>query len=127
MAFPGRLRWFALYVLPVLWIGGVGGGMLWLWQYASSPGHTGEVPAHWPRISQIVPATDRPTLVMFAHPKCPCTRASIAELARAMAACRERVAAHVVFFVPADATPDWERTDLTHAAESIPGVRITFD
>src|SRR5262245_47226030 len=37
---------------------------------------------HWPAGAQIRLAGDRPTILFFMHPKCPCTRASLAELER---------------------------------------------
>ncbi len=118
--------WFACCLL-LAWVSASVGGLIWLWDYAAAPGPADQAPARWPPGSQIVPAADRPTLVMFAHPKCPCTRASIAELARAMAVCGDRVAAHVVFFKPGRTGPDWEHTDLWQAAASIPGVRVSVD
>src|SRR5262245_7166738 len=38
--------------------------------------------AWWPRDSRITLAQDRPTVLFFMHSKCPCTRASLAELER---------------------------------------------
>jgi hypothetical protein len=65
--------------------------------------------------------------LMFAHPKCPCTRASISELARIVARCGERLSVHVLFDKPAGASSDWEQTDLCSAARNIPGVQVATD
>jgi hypothetical protein len=64
---------------------------------------------------------------MLAHPHCPCTRASIGELALLMAHSQGRVTAYVLFLKPAGFSDDWEKTDLWHSAASIPGVKVMID
>jgi hypothetical protein len=65
--------------------------------------------------------------VMVAHPHCPCTRASIAELAQIMAHAPEGVTASVLFVKPSGAGSDWDDTDLRRSAAAIPGVSVTTD
>ena len=72
-------------------------------------------------------ANDRPTLVMLAHPHCPCTQASIGELAQLMARLQGKVAAYVLFVKPKEAGRDWDDTDLRRSAEAIPGVKVLLD
>jgi len=110
-----------------LWAAGAGWGLWVLAAYANSPGESGAVPAAWPAGSRLERAADRATLVMLAHPHCPCTRASIAELERALAAGGETVATHVVFIQPAAAGPEWRQSDLLRRAAAIPGVRVHWD
>lgn len=104
-----------------------GVGLHFLWSYENAPGPTATVPSHWPSDSRVHPATDRATLIMLAHPHCPCTRASIGELARLMAQAQGRVKAYVLFVKPADSADDWEKTDLWQSAASIPGVSVVVD
>jgi hypothetical protein len=80
----------------------------------------------WPE-SHIVPATDRPTLVMVAHPRCPCTAASVGELAQIMARLQGKVATYVLLVTPKNAGHAWDDTSLRRSAESIPGVTVVFD
>ena len=49
---------------------------------------------------------------MLTHPHCPCSRASIGELARLMAQAQGRVTAYVLFIKPAGSPEDWENSDL---------------
>lgn len=98
-----------------------------LLSYEHSPGKVGMVPKSWPAESRIVRATDRDTLVMLAHPRCPCTRASVNELARIMAQSPGRLNASVVFFQPQGAGTDWKDTSLMRDASQIPGVKIVVD
>jgi hypothetical protein len=72
-------------------------------------------------------SANRKTLVMFAHPQCPCTRASIGELALLMARCGNALDAYVVFFKPDGVADDWTRTGTVGEAERIPGVKVVFD
>jgi hypothetical protein len=69
----------------------------------------------------------RPTLLVFVHPRCPCSGATIGELARILAKYHNRVTTAVFFYSPSTEAPEWHRTDLWLAASAIPGVRITED
>lgn len=109
------------------WLVATGFGFSSLWSYASAPGDPGDPPATWPSDSIVSRHSERPTLLMLAHPRCPCTRASIRELDRLMAQCKDRLSAHVLFYKPAGATADWAKTDLWDHASAIPGVEVLCD
>jgi hypothetical protein len=64
---------------------------------------------------------------MLAHPHCPCTRASIGELASIMAHSQGRLTAYVLFLKPQVFSEDWEKTDLWQSAATIPGVTVIPD
>jgi hypothetical protein len=72
-------------------------------------------------------ASDKPTLLMFAHPKCSCSMASIEELDDLMVRCGDRVHARVILFQPIDQPADWSNTRLYYRAQSIRGVQIEHD
>lgn len=114
-------------LLVFVWLGVVVLGMSFLWEYQSTPGAVPHLPAAWPTDSQLTYNHRRPTLLMFAHPGCPCTRASINELAEILVHGPERVDARVLFFKPADFPPEWEKTDLWEAASLISGVSVADD
>src|SRR5204863_7423488 len=80
-----------LIISGMLWLSAVGFGLNMLWHYENVPGIAVTAPANWPASSQIKPTPGHATLVMFAHPHCPCTRASVGELALLMAHCQGRV------------------------------------
>jgi hypothetical protein len=118
--------------LGTLWLGGVGGGLALLAGYDNRPGTAATAPERWPAASRIVLAADRPTLVMLAHPRCVCTRASLGELAELMARAHHRPKAYVVFLKPGAASltgnaADWEQTDLYEIANRIPDVTTIRD
>ena len=102
-------------------------GTGFLWNYENTPGLAATAPEQWPGDSCIVRASDRPTLVMLAHPHCPCTRASIGELSRLMTQAQGRVTAYVLFVKPSEVSDGWEQTDLMKSAAAIPGVTAVRD
>ena len=67
---------------------------------------------------------DRPanryTLVLAVHPHCPCTRASLDELAVIMTRGSGRVAARVLFVQPEGFSERWAQTDMWRTVRSIP-------
>lgn len=67
------------------------------------------------------------TLIMLAHPHCPCTRASVSELANVMARVQGKVRAYVLFLKPHDSDHSWDDTDLRRSAAAIPGVAVLSD
>lgn len=122
----GPFDW-PLTVIALLWLAGVGFGMRTLWGYSYTPGPAAAAVAEWPANSALVPDRILPTLVVFAHPQCPCTRVTLEELARLLTHTRNRAAVHVVFYRPASADPDWARNDIWDAAAAIPGVDVRAD
>lgn len=120
----GRL---ILIIACALWLLAIGAGGRYLWGYESTPGVAASAPDRWPAASRIKPAASRPTLVMLAHPQCPCTRASIGELTRLMTQAQGRVTAYVLFVKPPEFSAGWEQTDLWASAAAIPGVTVVRD
>jgi hypothetical protein len=118
---------YILIAICAAWVLMIGVGLGLLWDYENAPGLTAAPPSHWPPDSRIYLAPDRATLIMLAHPHCPCSRASVGELARLMAQTQGRVTAYVLFLKPADSADDWEKTDLWQSAASIPGVNVVAD
>ena len=66
-------------------------------------------------------------LVVFAHPHCPCTNSTIAELSKLMTLCTGRLDASVYFYRPSELEAAWAHTTLWAAAEAIEGVTVAED
>jgi hypothetical protein len=118
---------FILIAACGVWVLMIAAGLVLLWNYENAPGAAARAPSRWPEDSRIRPDRDRATLVMLAHPHCPCTRASIGELARLMTQAQGRVTAYALFLKPSGFDVDWEKTDLWQTAASIPGVSVVAD
>lgn len=117
-----------LYLGAVVWLAAAISGVVCLTRFENTPAEANVAyPAVFPRQSRLERDLERPTLIFFAHPKCPCTRASLRELSRLMADTNGRTKTHVVFIKPGDESDDWVMTDLRDMAEAIPGVEVLID
>lgn len=116
-----------LAVLLLAWVAVAGVGFVTLALYETAPGDSGAAPAVWPQASALPAPEERPALVVLAHPQCPCTRASIAELERLMREVHGRTDAYVLFLHPETESEEWVESDLWRRAAAIPGVRAVRD
>jgi hypothetical protein len=116
-----------LTISAAAWILAVGAGLARVLRYENTPGLSEQTPPDWPRATHIPQPTARPSLVLFAHPRCPCTRATMSELARIMAQCKGKLDASVIFLSPQNSEPGWAQTELRREAAAIPGVRVLDD
>jgi hypothetical protein len=84
---------------------------------------------HWPVDSTLELASDRPSLLLFLHPRCPCSRATVHELTRVIDhlpdADRPRLT--VVTTLPPDATSDWRETDTVRNVLKLPHSSVVWD
>jgi hypothetical protein len=119
-------RLFFMFLI-VVWLSAITAGLAHVWSYERTPGVAAAATGSWPGSSLMSRQSDHHTLVMLAHPKCPCTRASIEELSKLMAHCQGRLSAYVLFLKPKDARADWNNTDLWSSAAKIPGVKALID
>jgi len=116
-----------LSLAVVAWLLATGLGLRRILVYEGSPGPRGATPIEWPADSQLPRAHGVPTLVVMVHPRCPCSRASIGELAILMTHAQGLVKATVVFVKPAGLASEWEKTDVWTSAGIIPGVTLRVD
>jgi hypothetical protein len=100
----------------------VAAGMLLMGAYAARPGDAGAVPARWPAGGAVRLDGRRPTLLIFLHPRCPCSRASLDELAIILDRCGDRVSAHAVVFWARHDREDWVPSPFEAALTDIPGL-----
>jgi hypothetical protein len=116
-----------LLVFAVAWLLAISGGMGILYAHQAASGDPAEAPRNWPSESRVARDPLRHTLVMLAHPRCPCTRASIDELAMLMSRLSGRLSARVVFIKPNASDAQWESSSLVASAARIPGVTVIVD
>jgi hypothetical protein len=118
---PLRLGFCAIWLLLV------GAGFAVILNYQNTAGAAGRIPRQWPAKAAVALASGQDTLLMFAHPRCPCTRASMEELNRLMAHANGKIAVHVFFFKPNTYSNDWAQSDTWWSAAAIPGVTVQED
>lgn len=117
--------WIAagLCVLLLLVVGAMG----FLSSYKNTAGNSTDAPARWPSDSRIEREPGLPVLIMFAHPMCSCTRASLSELRVLVSEFRGRFTPYVLSALPQGVGEEWMSSDLWKSAESIEGVRVMRD
>lgn len=117
-----------IYILAaVTWVSIVASGFIVLMNDDSTPGKTIPILSHWPSQSPLQHDTNKPTLVMFVHPQCPCTRASVSELTGLEDKFGNKIKTDVIFFQPIDASDNWLKTDTWSKVHQIPGVSVFQD
>jgi hypothetical protein len=114
-------------VAVAVWIPAVAFGINVLWKYSVTPGRPATPPPMWPANAGVERTKGRASLLLFAHPQCPCTSASLGELAIILAHAQGKVDADVFVYRPSSQPASWTRTDLWAAASAIPGVRVFED
>ncbi len=118
MADRGPWVWGALAVGSVALLAG----------YGSRPSAPPvDVPTTRPVSATAEGARGRPSLVVALHPKCPCSSATVEELARALAASAGSMDVRVLLVRPPGVPPGWERGALADAAEGLPGALLVVD
>ncbi|HEV7281783.1 MAG TPA: hypothetical protein VGN57_16395 [Pirellulaceae bacterium] len=108
---------------------------VWLWM--SGYGFTtyavpvATAPEKWPQDSGLERATDRPTLLFFVHPRCPCTKASIRQLESLVGGdeltLRQRPRLIAVATLPANASEEWRSTTIMQDIARLPNAFVTWD
>lgn len=111
-----------------LWATAVLVGFTALTSYEFDAGTSAQAPQRWPADASITPASAHGTLLVFAHPRCPCTRATVRELEQLLHRAAGTVETTVFFVQPEGYDAAWvQEADLWRLAERIPGVTPYVD
>jgi hypothetical protein len=113
-----------LYRSELLWAFAVLCGLASLMSYQARAGQPANAPTVWPGG---LPAGPGDTLLMFVHPQCPCSRASLRQLAALLEKTSKKPTSYVVFVTPKGAPSDFLQTDLWAFSQDLPGVRTVHD
>jgi hypothetical protein len=122
-----RLIVVAAVIAVLMWSVAVVAGMQWIWSYKNTPGSQTSAPAVWPGSSLVKVEPERATLMMFVHPLCACTGASLVELREALDAMDRSTAVWIVLLSPRGITEHWDETKIANIAERIPEATIVTD
>jgi len=102
-------------------------GLAWTTTHAGETGAIAAAAARWPADSTLTRDANVPTLLFFAHPHCPCTRASLHELEWILARSHGNVRALIVFALPKGAGAGWGQTDIHDLAASLHDATLVDD
>jgi hypothetical protein len=121
------LRRRKILALITVWAIAVAFGLHALMTYKGKAGAAGQTPDIWPSNELMAAPSKKPLLVMFAHPRCPCTKASLGELELLVARAPDKFEAAVLFYEPEKGSGAWSNTASIDIARNIPGVRVLLD
>jgi hypothetical protein len=116
-----------LSLMGMAWLILIGAGLAVMAHEEFTPVETLQPVTYFPHGSALHLASDKPTLFLFAHPHCPCTRATFDELDQVMAETAGKLSIQIIFTLPPGVPPGWEQGDLLKWARSFPGVQVVFD
>jgi hypothetical protein len=111
------------------WAAAAVAGTVVLARFHSTPGPSLAGGAgRWPEGGALPAPAGRASLLVFLHPHCPCTSATVAGLERVLAAAGSRPRdVRIVVFHPATATPAWSDGGLVERARLLPGAVVHAD
>lgn len=110
-----------------LWGSALMTGLAGMSRFSLTPGSSGKIPANWPEQSSLSRQSGVPTILLFAHPRCPCTTASLEQLKPILAKAQVAFRCYVVFLNPPEADRRWRSNTIVDIATTIPSVEIVFD
>jgi hypothetical protein len=110
-----------------IWLAAVLAGFAVVIDFEMTPGLAGQVSAERPAGIASVSSSERPVLMVFAHPRCPCTRATLAELNEILAAYPGQLDVQVYFRTPEEPSEEWTNTALWNDAAAIRGATVAAD
>src|SRR5213593_4246453 len=122
-----RIRVLIWSATAASWLVLVGSGFHVLYLFASTPGAKSPAPEIWPKEAHLDRKPGSPILVLFLHPNCPCSRATLAELEKLQARTNGRLSVRILFFRPEGAGANWDERHLWETARAIPGVIAMSD
>lgn len=114
-------------LLGLLWLCALAYGLRERFLYETTAGAVGTTPQYFPVASRLPRAPDRSTLFMFIHAECPCTRASLHELAALVKRDGAPLRPVLVVAPAIDPAQPWEQTPAAALAARIPGLLLFAD
>lgn len=122
-----RRSGWVTWVGTAIWFGAFAVGTVAFLGFEFTPGEETRAPRVWPKDSSLALHPGGPTLVLFAHPHCVCTRASLDELQVVLSRHTRPVSAQVVFVQLPGFTDEEMRDESWEKAGRIPGLERRID
>lgn len=123
------LKKIPMSVALIAWLGVIVLGTILSATYENKPGDHGAAPTKVVSAGDVAqPKTSKAKfhMIMFVHPKCPCTRASIAELRNLMEG-NSDLKATVYCYRPSSEKAGWEKSEIWKEAQKIDNVTLVVD
>ena len=109
-----------------LWAASLVIGEVGMTRFESRPAPRAAPPSRWPAGTSLERPANRCELLVFLHPCCPCSRATLAELERVVARSRAAAELRILVSWDAEALPA-DGDALVERARAIPGALVAVD
>lgn len=123
---PDPDGWRMPIVLLACWFSAVIVGMYMLIAHSYICGPRGENPRRWPADSTLIRSETCPTLLVFFHPLCPCSKATLEELTRLLTKHKDKISVHIAFACDGNSLL-LAQSSLYRDAKDLPGVHVVED
>jgi hypothetical protein len=120
-------RRIALGISVTAWVLCIGFGSYVMLAYSARSAAMSASPTSIPFNTKLVTTRDCPSLIVFLHPHCPCSKSTIEHLRKLLTTTETPVECHVLFVVPTGAPRDWEKGFLLDEVKTIQGVDYFID
>ncbi len=120
-------KWWLAIIISVWSLAIFAGGYLAL-DHAWKPGQVSLfTEKKWPDSSSLKASSKSKTVLLFVHPKCPCTNASLIELRNLIERTARQDDIKIAFYVPENFSDEWIEEDKLILANAVPGAEIIYD
>jgi hypothetical protein len=110
-----------------LWLGLIVVGFTALARHSAAACPPARASERWPVEAPIERAPHQPTLVLFLHPLCPCSHATLVELEQLLQRWESGLMLELIFTTDPQAGGEWMENEMFREASRIPGARLTID
>ena len=110
-----------------VWLAVLAAGYAALGRFEGTPGERHVAPAIWPSASALPRDGERATLLMFVHPRCPCTAAGLQTLRELLERQPEACSARVLVVSPPGADKSFAAAALSRIAMELPAAEVCRD
>jgi len=124
---PSPRKSWIVPAITLLWLGLAAGGMHLLFRYMNQPGGDRTAPPIWPTGTRLPRSAAKPTLIMFVHPHCSCSEASLTQIEAVLDRNPGRFEAVLAFTRPPGVTKKWSETSLWRRAAANPALHVIAD
>ena len=108
-SFRHKSKWL---LALLFWLGLIAGGYVWLLRYSFAAGKSVTAPHRIPPALAPLATSARSQLFVALHPHCPCSRATMRELAKILSRAANTSDVTVLVYKPADKADGWSESPL---------------